>query len=778
MEPSETHSERVIDPVELIGTRLVDRYGVVRLTSQGANTAIFDAEDEQTGRAVTLKLVHPQLAASPTFRNRFDEQMRAVSALSHPNIAAVYDWGMARIGDTSTAYVVIEHLTGGSLRDMFDRGRRLSPSQALVVGLDACRGLDHAHRRGFVHGELTPSKLVFGDDRRLRIIDFGLARLLGESAWEHPESVSTHVAWYASPEQGRGHEIDGKTDVYALCLSLHEAVTGALPFKHDSTVASLDDRRGRLMPVSADLGPLASVFERAGRPEPEERASAAEFGKGLVQVASKLPRPEPLPILSTGMFDTPVEHLRSPDDPTGGVTRPGSGRAAPLVVVPIDEPDAADIADIGDVDDVGDVGDPTGRVSHDQADAAGVDDAPGAEVDVPVAAAEDPTAVDQPDAAGVDEAGELPVAESGDALVILPLDAGVDAGGVSVDDPPSASAAVEPFESPAAGRATQVMPVYDAHPAPARRRFPWLIVTALVVVAALVALGVLAATQFFKTPVYEIPDLQDMPEAEALNLIATNEWAVDVERERSDAVPVVGRVVRTVPGPGVELARGEPFLMVVSLGPTLRELPEATGLPASEVQTLLVQRGLVATLVDAHDEEVPEGLVVSWSVPGDPTLAAGARVEPETVVELVVSIGPAPRTMPSLGGLPVGDARAEIERLQLVFTEQEHVFHDEVPLGSVISQTIEPGTQVERDTEVAVVVSKGPDLVVFPDLAGVANYEEAAQVLVEAGFTPVLTFGDAQGPIQSFTVDGTAPTIGQTYRRGTQVDFVAGAFDG
>lgn len=753
MEPTETPPERVIDPAELVGTRLVDRYGVIRLTSQGANTVIFDARDEQTGRAVTLKLVHPQLAASPSFRNRFDEQMRAVAAMSHPNIAAVYDWGMARVGDTSTAYVVIEHLTGGSLRDMFDRGRRLSPSQALVVGLDACRGLDYAHRRGFVHGELTPSKLVFGDDRRLRIIDFGLARLLGDPAWEHPESVSTHVAWYAAPEQGRGDPITGKTDVYALCLLLQEAVTGTLPFKRDSTVASLDERRGRLMPVSADLGPLASVFERAGRPEPDERASAAAFGKGLVQAASKLPRPEPLPILSTGLFDTPVDQLRSPDDPTGGVTRPGAGpAAAPVVVVPVDEPDP--VHDDGD-DTSADGAGVEGVVDvDDNGDAAGADpEAPGGDLDIPAA-------------------------EPGGELVILPLDAGVEDGRVSVAEAPAGHAGeIEPFESPAAGRATEVMPVYD-EAAPSRRRFPWLIVTALIVVAALVALGVLAATQFFKTPVYEIPDLEDMPEAEALNVIATNEWEVAIERERSDAVPTVGRVVRTVPGPGVELARGEPFLMVVSLGPTLRELPEATGLPASEVQTLLVQRGLVATLVDAYDEEVPAGSVVSWSVPGDPTLVAGAMVEPETVVELVVSLGPAPRTVPDVVGRPVGEARAAIEDLQLVFTEQEHVFDDEVPLGSVISQSVEAGTEVERGSEVSVVVSKGPDLVVFPDLAGVASYEEAAQLLVEAGFTPVLTFGDAQGPIQSFTIDGAEPAAGQTYRRGTQVDFVAGAFEG
>ena len=82
------------------------------------------------------------------------------------------------------------------------------------------------------------------------------------------------------------------------------------------------------MPVSADLGPLASVLERAGRPDAAERATAAEFGKGLLQAAAKLPRPEPLPLLSTGLFDTPAEQLRNPDDPTGGVIRPG-GDACP-----------------------------------------------------------------------------------------------------------------------------------------------------------------------------------------------------------------------------------------------------------------------------------------------------------------------------------------------------------------------------------------------------------------------------------------------------------------
>ena len=340
-------------PEQLVGSLFAERYRLVRMASSGANTVIFDADDTTSGRPVTLKVVLPAMAESPEFLDRFDRAIRSVAAISHANIAAIYDWGEAVYGTGSAAYVVIERLTGGSMRDMLDRGRRLTPSQALVVGLDACRALDHAHRRGFVHSEITPSKLVFGDDRRLRIVDFGLARLLGEQQWEEPATVATHVARYASPEQALSLPIDGKSDVYALCLVMVEAVTGTLPFASDSTVATLSARIGRLMPVSADLGSLAAVLEHAGRPEPEDRSTAAEFGRGLVKAAEKLPRPDPLPLLSTGLFDVPVEQLRNPDDPTGGVVRPGgsadqrsggSGRAdAPteLLLITLDEPDSA-----------------------------------------------------------------------------------------------------------------------------------------------------------------------------------------------------------------------------------------------------------------------------------------------------------------------------------------------------------------------------------------------------------------------------------------------------
>lgn len=318
----------------LVGRLIGGRYRVTNLQSAGASTLIADGHDTELDRSITLKIVRPELAEDPEFRGRFAVAMRAVSPLSHPNIAAIYAWGEERIGRRDTVYIVSEHLTGGSLRDLFDRGRWLTPSQALMVGLEACRGLDQAHRAGLVHTELTPAKLVFGDDGRLRIVDFGLARLLGERDWKTPARVATHVARYCSPEQALSQPVTDKTDVYSLALILAEAVTGKVPFAGGSTVATLSARIGRLMPFSADLGTLASVLERAGRPEPSDRYAAAELGRALVRTASKLPRPAPIPIVVASPFKHDPNRLRRPNDPTGGIRRPDDSAPRGVLVPP------------------------------------------------------------------------------------------------------------------------------------------------------------------------------------------------------------------------------------------------------------------------------------------------------------------------------------------------------------------------------------------------------------------------------------------------------------
>ncbi len=309
---------------EQIGRVLGGRYRLVAAVGTGASATVYQADDVQLRRRVAVKVLHPSLAEDAVFLRRFQGEAQAAAALSHPNIMAIFDWGT----DRRVPYLVLEYLGGGSLRAMLDRGRLLSPSQALLVGLEASRGLDYAHRRGFVHRDIKPANLLFGEDRRLRIADFGLARAIADAAWTEPSGVILGTARYASPEQAKGEPADGKSDVYSLALTLVESVTGEVPFAGETTVATLMNRQDRLMPVSAELGPLAAVIERAGRPDAAERSSASELGQGLIAAAEKLPRPAPLALVATSAHTsidtTNIGTTTSAGPPAqGGTAEPG-----------------------------------------------------------------------------------------------------------------------------------------------------------------------------------------------------------------------------------------------------------------------------------------------------------------------------------------------------------------------------------------------------------------------------------------------------------------------
>jgi eukaryotic-like serine/threonine-protein kinase len=294
------------------GRVVAGRYQLGPRRGSGVDAAVFDAYDLVERRIVAIKVVHPDLGRGDEFERAFRSAVEAAAAIQHPNIAEIYDWGADVWADRKAMYIVVEHLGGGSLREYLDRGRTLSPSQALMVGLDTCKALDVVHRAGMVHGDIRPSTMVFGDDQRLRIIDVGFANVVGEALWADRAHVSNALAMYASPELADAGERGPKGDVYSLCLTMLEAMSSSVPFAGDSTVATLSNRIGRLMPVSADLGPLAAVLERAGRPLPGDRYSAAEFGRALMQAAEKLPRPAAIQLPNSGLSG----------DASGAVPRP------------------------------------------------------------------------------------------------------------------------------------------------------------------------------------------------------------------------------------------------------------------------------------------------------------------------------------------------------------------------------------------------------------------------------------------------------------------------
>ncbi|HJV08075.1 MAG TPA: protein kinase, partial [Acidimicrobiales bacterium] len=221
-----------------LGRVLGGRYRLLAPIGTGASAHVFLADDVRLRRRVAVKILHPALADDEAFLRRFRAEARAAAALNHPHVMAVFDWGEEADGP----YLVSEYLGGGSLRAVLDRGKRLSPSQALMVGLEAGKALAYAHGRGLVHRDIKPANLLFDEEGRLRIADFGLARALAEAAWTEPVGAVLGTARYASPEQVRGVPVDGKADVYSLAVVLVEAVTGQVPFAAESTVATLVGR--------------------------------------------------------------------------------------------------------------------------------------------------------------------------------------------------------------------------------------------------------------------------------------------------------------------------------------------------------------------------------------------------------------------------------------------------------------------------------------------------------------------------------------------------------
>ena len=299
------------DPDSLIDTLVDGRYRLRTEISRSGSSTVFVARDDRSGTDVSIRVFSADVS-----RQRGEallEQATAAAEMNHPQVLRTLAFGRATIADSSRVYVVQELLGGGTLQDLIDRGRLLTPSQALAVGVDVCRALDYAHKRGLTHFDLRPSAIVFGDDRRARVADLGVASVVAEDAWADTTSVSLERARYCAPEQALGEPFDEKADVYALALVLTEAVTGSVPFLADSVVTTLGGRVDKLFPVSADLGGLASVLEKAGRSDPLERSGAADMGRALVQAAPSLPRPAPLPLVAATLFDGTGEIARPVD---------------------------------------------------------------------------------------------------------------------------------------------------------------------------------------------------------------------------------------------------------------------------------------------------------------------------------------------------------------------------------------------------------------------------------------------------------------------------------
>jgi len=322
-----------------VGVTVAGRYLLEQLIPGGAdNTNVLAARDTRGSVPVVVRLVTVdslvgwgRAATAAEAVEGFQQHLLSVAGVQHPVLVAPLDWGEVSIAGTAHLFVVTERLAGTSVRELLDRGRRLTPSQALVIGIDVCRALHHLHQLGIAHGDIRPANVFVGTDARARLAGIGIKRAASTIA-----EMTTEQGRYAAPELASDTTPTAAADVYALALTMLEMLTGDVPFAADSAAVTLANRAGKLLPVSADIGPVAVPMEKAARPDAADRSSALEFGQALAQLAAKLPRPEPIESLTTESFrDTITRQLEAV--PTPQPTAPVAETSAP-------PPTTADVA--------------------------------------------------------------------------------------------------------------------------------------------------------------------------------------------------------------------------------------------------------------------------------------------------------------------------------------------------------------------------------------------------------------------------------------------------
>ena len=257
----------------MIGRLISGRYRLIAPLGEGGMATIWRAVDEQLDREVAVKILRPQFSSDPGFAARFKQEARAAGGLSHPNIVSVYDYGTD--GADGEQYIVMELVDGRDLSTILrDRGS-LSMDDSVRIAIGVASALEVAHRKGIVHRDVKPGNILITDGGDVKVTDFGIARAVSEASMTVTGTTLGSVHYF-SPEQARGDEVTGASDVYSLGIVLFEMLTGRRPFEADTAAAVALKRLNEDPPTPTAIGRpqpagLEAIVMRALAREPAGR---------------------------------------------------------------------------------------------------------------------------------------------------------------------------------------------------------------------------------------------------------------------------------------------------------------------------------------------------------------------------------------------------------------------------------------------------------------------------------------------------------------------------
>lgn len=608
--------ERTFDQTDpLIGLLVDERYRVTRRLARGGMATVYVAQDERLDRPVALKVMHPHLADSDAFVERFRREARSAARIVHPGVVSVFDQGIV----TGQGFLVMELIDGTNLRQLLRAQGAFTIPQALRYTTDTLEALRAAHRVGVIHRDIKPENILVPTDGPAKVTDFGLARAASEVSMSSTGNMLGTVA-YIAPEIATTAEADARSDIYSVGIMLYEMLTGAVPWAGESPLQ------------------IASHHVSDNVPSP----SAAQ---------PWIPR--------------------EIDDLVAALTaRESANRPA----------DASDAIDL-----------------------------------VARAAATIPSEL-------ANRRADVAPEERHRALETSALNTEIMPAQFTRPLPAPASSSVALVHT---SGATQVAAAASP-PKKSARAAAWIVLVVLLLVVAGVG-GRWWWTEYGPGSYLTMPETTGRTLADVQADLDALGLRTQVEEEFSDDVDT-GSVTRSDPEGGSSVHKRTEVQLYVSKGVDMKTVPELTGKSQDEAQRSLTEAGLtVGAITDAYSEDVPQGQVISQSV------AAGTSLAHDSAVDIVLSKGRQPLTVPTLSGLSASAAKSAIEDLGLVAAPTD-AYSDTVAEGQVISQQTREGSTLHRGDSVAYTVSKGPEKVAIPDVVGLQR-EEARSRLESAGFT-------------------------------------------
>ena len=608
--------ERTFDQTDpLIGLLVDERYRVTRRLARGGMATVYVAQDERLDRPVALKVMHPHLADSDAFVERFRREARSAARIVHPGVVSVFDQGVV----TGQGFLVMELIDGTNLRQLLRAQGAFTIPQALRYTTDTLEALRAAHRVGVIHRDIKPENILVPTDGPAKVTDFGLARAASEVSMSSTGNMLGTVA-YIAPEIATTAEADARSDIYSVGIMLYEMLTGAVPWAGES--------------------PLQIASHHVSDDVPSPSAAQPWIPREIDDLVAALTAREP-------------------------ANRPA---------------DASDAIDL-----------------------------------VARAAAAIPSNL-------ANRRAEVAPGERHRASETSALNTEIMSAQFTRPLPSPASSSVALVHTSGATQAAQAA----SPPKKSARAAAWIALVVLLLVVAGLG-GRWWWTEYGPGSYLTMPEttgrtLTDVQaDLDALGL------HTQVEEEFSDDIDT-GSVTRSDPEGGSSVHKRAEVQLYVSKGVDMKTVPEVTGKSQDEAQRSLTDAGLaVGAVTDAYSEDVPQGQVISQSV------AAGTSLAHDSAVDIVLSKGREPLTVPTLSGLSASAAKTAIEDLGLVAAPTE-AYSDTVAEGQVISQQTREGSTLHRGDSVAYTVSKGPEKVAIPDVVGLQR-EEARSLLEGAGFT-------------------------------------------